>query len=135
MKRRAFLQSAGITLSAATTGLGSLSAEAASEAFDPNDWSSLRDLFPLTRDYIHLSTFLLASHPRPVAESIEAHRRAFDENPADYWHDHFQTMDGRICAAAARYMGGDGASIALTDSTTMGLAMVYSGLLLQPARC
>ncbi len=132
MKRRAFLQTAGLTLSVATASLGSLPARAASEPFDAGDWSSLRDLFPLTRDYIHLATFLLASHPRPVAEAIEAHRRAFDENPADYWHKHFRTIDGEICASAAKYMGGDGANIALTDSTTMGLAMVYSGLLLKP---
>ena len=44
----------------------------------------------------------------------------------------FETIDGEISAAAARYMGGHGRQIALTDSTTMGLALVYSGLKLQP---
>jgi len=132
MKRRAFLQTAGLTLSAATASLGSVPVNAAAKTFDPGDWSSLRDLFPLTHDYVHLATFLLASHPRPVADAIEAHRRAFDENPADYWHEHFRTIDGKISASAAKYMGGEGSNIALTDSTTMGLALVYSGLLLNP---
>ena len=98
------------------------------------DWVALRDLFALTRDYIQLSTFLLASHPKPVSDEITKHRLAFDENPSDYWHEHYQTIDAKISASAANYMGGDGSQIALTDSTTMGLALVYSGLKLQPGQ-
>ena len=79
-------------------------------------------------DYIHLSTFLLASHPAPVSREIEKHRRAFDENPADYLHEHYRSIDTQIAQSAANYMGGDWTQIALTDSTTMGSAMVYSGL-------
>ena len=108
--------------------------DALSKQVASGDWSGLRDLFPLTRNYIQLSTFLLASHPKPVADEIDRHRRAFDENPSDYWHDHFQTIDRDISAAAANYMGGNGAQIALTDSTTMGLGLVYSGLKLRPGQ-
>ena len=67
-----------------------------------------------------------------VSEAIERHRKAFDANPADYWHQHFMTIDQQIAQAAADYMGGDASQIALTDSTTMGLALVYSGLTLRP---
>lgn len=88
-------------------------------------------MFPLTRQYIQLSTFLLASHPKPVSDAIEKHRRAFDENPSDYWHHHFQTIDTQITQSAAKYMGGKAENIALTDSTTMGLGLVYSGFKLQ----
>lgn len=98
------------------------------------DWTGLRDLFPLTRDYIQLSTFLLASHPKPVSDEINRHRIGLDENPSDYWHDRYQTIDAKIGATAARYMGGNAAQIALTDSTTMGLALVYSGLKLRPGQ-
>ena len=35
------------------------------------DWTTLRDLFLLSRNHIHLATFLLASHPKPVADAIE----------------------------------------------------------------
>ena len=42
------------------------------------------------------------------------------------------TIDHQIAAAAAEYMGGEPWQIALTDSTTMGLALVYSGLKLRP---
>lgn len=135
MLRREFLGGTGLALGALGTAGGlSLETKASSEAkaIAPGDWKSLRELFPLTRDYVQLSTFLLASHPAPVAAAIERHRKALDENPADYWHEHFMTIDGEISAAAAQYMGGRADQIALTDSTTMGLAMVYSGLKLQP---
>ena len=81
--------------------------------------------------YIQLSTFLLASHPKPVSDAIEKHRRAFDENPSDYWLHHFQTIDAEINHAAVKYMGVKAENIALTDSTTTELGLVYSGLKLQ----
>lgn len=147
MLRRDFLSVGGLamgaSLSATSTNANanakssvnaSESAKDASLIIEPGDWRALRDLFPLTRNYVQLSTFLLASHPKPVSDAIEKHRRALDENPADYWHHHFETIDGDISAAAANYMGGAGSQIALTDSTTMGLALVYSGLKLQPGQ-
>jgi aminotransferase class V len=41
----------------------------------------VRDQFNLSPEYIHLATFALASHPRPVREAIQKYRRALDENP------------------------------------------------------
>ena len=137
MLRREFLNGFGISVGASllipSTVLGAQTAEVvASSPIQPGDWTALRNLFPLTRKYIQLSTFLLASHPKPVADAIEKHRRAFDENPSDYWHQHFETIDHEICHAAGQYMGCKARNIALTDSTTMGLSLVYSGLQLQP---
>jgi len=132
MQRREFLGAAGLALGAAAYGAGSKVATASSGPIEVGDWAALRDLFPLTRDHIQGSTFLLASHPRPVSDEIDRHRRALDENPSDYWHEHYQTIDGKVATVAARYMGGEGKQIALTDSTTMGLALVYSGLNLRP---
>ena len=43
------------------------------------------------------------------------------------------TIDAQIAGVAAQYMGGEAWQIALTDNTTMCLAMVYSGLTLRPA--
>ena len=78
----------------------------AASSFRPDDWTSVCHQFPLTRSYIHMASFLLASRPRLVADAIERHRRAFDENPAGYFHEHFFAMKPRIQAAAAEYMGG-----------------------------
>lgn len=137
MERRAFLSGTGLTLAASGLGLSAFAADNQADAYSgattlaPADWAGLRKQFSLTHEYVHLATFLLASHPKPVADAIEVHRRALDKNPADYWHQHYETIDGQICAAAAKYMGGQSHQIALTDSTTMGLALVYSGLTLQ----
>jgi selenocysteine lyase/cysteine desulfurase len=136
MKRREFLAGSSAALTGALLGGVNVAARGALPdthgGIGRGDWATLRKLFPLTHDYIHLATFLLSSHPKPVADAIERHRRAFDENPADYWHAHFETIDGEISAVAARYLGGRSEQIALTHSTTMGLALVYSGLELQP---
>ncbi|MFA3792275.1 aminotransferase class V-fold PLP-dependent enzyme [Aliiglaciecola sp. SL4] len=136
MQRREFLNSLGFGIGASLLAPGSVIAQSADKSMEgttvrAGDWKALRKLFPLTHDYIQLSTFLLASHPKPVADAIEKHRRAFDENPSDYWHDNYLTIDSEISKSAAQYMGGKSENIALTDSTTMGLAMVYSGLKLQ----
>ncbi|MFT5573037.1 MAG: selenocysteine lyase/cysteine desulfurase [Cryomorphaceae bacterium] len=146
MLRRDFLGASGLAIGAGLTASASQAAATtaktataklitASDApIQAGDWAALRDMFTLTRKYIQLSTFLLASHPKPVSDEITKHRLALDENPSDYWHDHYQTIDAKISASAASYMGGDGSQIALTGSTTMGLAMVYSGLKLRPGQ-
>ncbi|MDX1676731.1 aminotransferase class V-fold PLP-dependent enzyme [Arsukibacterium sp.] len=137
MQRREFLTKSSLVLGSSLLPIPALlqagtTQTAAEIQLKPGDWTSLRKQFVLSYDYIHLATFLLASHPKPVADAIARHRQAFDVNPADYWHEHFMTIDADIAASAARYMGGRGDQIALTDSTTMGLAMVYSGLQLRP---
>lgn len=133
MKRRDFLTKTSLLLGSSLLPVSNLlQASTALPALKTADWKGLRQQFALTHDYIHLATFLLASHPKPVAAAIERHRKAFDENPADYWHEHFMTIDHQIAATAAEYMGGEPWQIALTDSTTMGLALVYSGLKLRP---
>lgn len=136
MYRRQFLHGLGLGVGTslfAPSGLlqASPMLNDADKPIQAGDWKALRNLFPLTHKYIQLSTFLLASHPKPVADAIEKHRRAFDENPSDYWHDHFQTIDAKISSSAAQYMGGNSENIALTDSTTMGLGLIYSGLKLE----
>lgn len=137
MQRREFLTKTSLVLGSSMLSLPGLSQASVQQqhaaALAAADWAGLRQLFALSYDYIHLATFLLASHPKPVADAIERHRRAFDANPADYWHEHFMTIDQQIAAAAAEYMGGEAWQIALTDSTTMGSALVYSGLKLRPA--
>lgn len=136
MLRRQFLNRIGLGLGAGLLAPNKLLSAAesttlASDVIKPGDWRTLRSLFPLTDKYIQLSTFLLASHPKPVSAAIAMHRNGLDENPSDYWHDRFLTIDHDIAKVAAQYMGGKAENIALTDSTTMGLGLIYSGLKLQ----
>ncbi len=93
-----------------------------------DNWDAIRDQFALTRDYIHLGGLYLASHPTPVRNAIEAHRRGLDENPVHYLQEHGPRLEAEVLRQAAAYLGGRPAAIALTDSTTMGLGLLYNGL-------
>jgi hypothetical protein len=42
------------------------------------DWRAVRELFPLSKDLLHLSTFLFVSQPKPVADVVEHYRKLID---------------------------------------------------------
>jgi len=96
------------------------------------DWAAVRDLFPLRRDWIHLASFLLVSHPAPVAEAIETFRKKIDADPAWIEQAAFSESEGRpftaVKRALAEYAGGVAEEICLTPNTTTALAMAYHGL-------
>ncbi len=134
LDRRSFLVRTGLALGTGVLAAGCrprLELVRGEAAADLQDWRVVRGEFNLSRDYIHLTGFLLASHPRPVREAIETHRRGLDENPANYLHDHAQRLEADVLGAAAEYLGVDPTEIALTDSTTMGLGLLYGGLKLR----
>lgn len=79
--------------------------------------------------YRHFDAFLFAAHGKPVRDAIERHRRGLDAGAAAYLHEHEAEFDRAVAAAAATFLGVPAAELAFTDSTTMGLGLVYSGLL------
>jgi isopenicillin-N epimerase len=95
-----------------------------------HSWNAIREQFVLARDMIHMSCFFLASHPAPVRQAIERHRRALDDNPIGYWMDRNEVLEAEVLRAASDYLGVQPTDIALTDSTTMGLGLLYGGLAL-----
>jgi selenocysteine lyase/cysteine desulfurase len=78
----------------------------------------------------NFATFLFAPHPRPVRVAIERHARALDRDAKRYLDRQEQRngADQRVRTAAARYLAARPDEIALTDSTTMGLGLLYGGL-------
>jgi selenocysteine lyase/cysteine desulfurase len=132
--RRGFLVRSGLALGAAllTGEAFPLSRASAMEAAHPPDWQVVRDQFSLSRDLIHLAGFFLASHPKPVREAIERHRSGLDADPIGYWFAHEKKQEVAVLQAAAAYLEGDPTEIALTDSTTMGLGLLYGSLKLRP---
>ena len=102
------------------------------QPFDPDDWESVRSQFELTPDVAHFAAFVLAAHPRPVAAAIAEHRAGLDMDTHAYLGSHQGELDAAVPAAAAEYLGAAPEEIALTDSTTMGLGLVYGGVVLQP---
>jgi selenocysteine lyase/cysteine desulfurase len=101
-------------------------------AFDPADWASVRDQFPLDRDVAHLAAWVLAAHPRPVAEAIERHRAGLDADTGAYLAATEEEAEAAVRDAAAEYLGATAGDIALTDSTTLGLGLLYGGLRVRP---
>jgi isopenicillin-N epimerase len=96
------------------------------------DWAAVRDEFELDPRWVHLTGFYLSSHPRVVRQAIELHRRNLDANPVHYLNGAGRDLESRVREAAARYLGATATDIALTESTTMGLTLVYNGLDLGP---
>lgn len=132
--RRRFLVRSGLALSAALLSPEIFPLSQASALAEPSkssDWQAVRDQFPLSRDLIHLAGFFLASHPTPVREAIERHRAGLDADPIGYWMGHEKKQEAAVLQEAAGYLGVDPTEIALTDSTTMGLGLLYGGLALR----
>ncbi len=91
-------------------------------------WDDVRAQFQLSERFIHLGGLLLASHPTPVRDAIERHRHGLDHNPVHYLHEQGPGLERAVLDAAAAYLGTGYKDIALTDSTTMGLGLLYNGL-------
>jgi selenocysteine lyase/cysteine desulfurase len=133
MDRRKFLLksgaviSTGALLSACNTTPPPGNAAAVAE-LSFNTWEDIRKHFLFNPDRIHMSQMLLAAHPKMVREAIQKHRDNFDADPVEYWENNFKNIENRVRLKAAEYMDATPEEIALTDSTTMGLAMLYSGL-------
>ncbi|MEQ7921708.1 aminotransferase class V-fold PLP-dependent enzyme [Xanthomonas sp. WHRI 1810A] len=120
----------------ALNNLGLAAPQAGNDTLDAQDWACVRAQFNLSPDVIHLSNFFLASSPLPVRQALSRHRQAFEQNPYSYLEDNmFGQADAaawrKVCEAAAQYIGGQPQEVALTTSTTQGLAMIYNGLTLK----
>lgn len=101
---------------------------ASAPPLDPTSWSSVRTQFALAPDMAHLATYVFASHPASVRSAIERHRAGLDADPIGYLHDNNERLARSVASAAADYLKVHPDSVAFTDSTTMGLGLLYSGL-------
>jgi selenocysteine lyase/cysteine desulfurase len=111
------------------TSTGTATANGRQRTAPPEDlstWDGVRRELPLDPSIRQFSAFLLAAHPRPVRAAIEHHRALLDADPEGYLRSGEDRADP--AGAAARYLGGARDDIALTTSTTMGLAILYRAL-------
>ncbi|WP_127934316.1 aminotransferase class V-fold PLP-dependent enzyme [Nonomuraea polychroma] len=141
LNRRALLGAgmlAGVAACTPTPAQNAQNAQNAPQrrAFDPQDWASVRAQFALDPAYAQFAAFVLAPAPAPVREAIIKHRDALDADPEYTPPGGGQTPDQAVRDAAARYLGirAEPRDIALTDSTTMGLGLLYSGIRLRPGQ-
>jgi selenocysteine lyase/cysteine desulfurase len=139
MQRRQFLIGTGVSVGIAPliggcsggSGPPAASSPAATPWRAPATWPELKAAFDVAPGLAHMSSFFLASHPRPVRDAIERHRRELDRNPFHYIEDNLATFESATRQAAGDYMGVRPDDLAMTDSTTMGLGTVYGGLRLR----
>jgi isopenicillin-N epimerase len=137
--RREFLMLTGTGVAAVSAGSLVRPNRAAgqaskSEAGDSGSWDAVRAQFDLSEDRIHMSAMLLTSHPKPVRDAIEEHRRGLDSDPVAYLESNDNRLTEAARSAAAGYLDTRASRVALTDSTTMGLGLVYNGLRLRPGQ-
>jgi isopenicillin-N epimerase len=146
LNRRDFVATVGLSLVAGTASRAAAAREAvAAPVVDgSSDWAAVKAQFGLSPEWLHFSQFYIVSHPRPVRAAIERLRVLLDADPFSTV-EHGMGFDAflgeesredpypvRVQQAAARYVGGRPQEIALTDSTTQGLALIYQGLTLKP---
>ncbi|WP_085607913.1 MULTISPECIES: aminotransferase class V-fold PLP-dependent enzyme [unclassified Pseudomonas] len=132
--RRDFLKQAGILAAALPLGASLpniANASTAAASLPRNKWAQLQQLFDQDPSWLHFSNFLITTHPRPVREAIEMHRAALDKNPGlamDWDHGVTEKREEAVRVLAGQYVQADARQIALTGSTTEGLAMIYGGV-------
>src|SRR3954471_9844209 len=125
--RRGFLGHVAATATAAIgpSLIGARSAAAAAETIGAQTtWEEVRALFELRPDRIHMSGLLFASHPRPVRDAIARHRDELQRDPASYISHERWTLEANVLKSASAYLNVRPDDIALTDSTSMGLALL-----------
>ncbi|MCU7250410.1 pyoverdine-tailoring periplasmic protein PvdN [Pseudomonas koreensis] len=130
--RRDFLKQAGILAAALPLGasLPNVASAASAAPLPRNKWAQLQQLFDQDPAYLHFSNFLVTTHPKPVREAIAMHRAALDKNPGlamDWDLGVTEKREEEVRVWAGKYVQADARQIALTGSTTEGLAMIYGG--------
>jgi selenocysteine lyase/cysteine desulfurase len=136
LNRRALLGAgvlAGVAACTSSPPAAPASQAAQTPPFDPENWSSVRAQFALDPELAHFSAFVLAPAPALVREAIRKHRDGLDADP-HYLPAGDSSPDRTVRRAAARFLGAEPGQIALTDSTTMGLGLLYSGVRLRPGQ-
>ncbi len=131
--RRTFLKQAGLLAASLPLGASLIPPALATTAIDP--WTGLKQLFDQDPSYLHFSNFLVASHPKPVRDAIERYRQQIDRNPGlamDWDLQETWKREGQVRDWAGRYLQAMPAQIALTGSTSEGLAMIYGGIKVRP---
>jgi selenocysteine lyase/cysteine desulfurase len=133
LRRAGLLAGTGVVAGLAGCEPGRPSERALGAAAAAGGWAAVRAQFDLDQGKRHFAAFVLASHPRPVAEAVERHRRGLQADPDGYYEAHNRRLEAAALAAAAEYLGEvDG--VAFTRSTTDGLGLLYGGLRLRPGQ-
>src|SRR5687768_8458143 len=121
MDRRQFLGVAAVGGAAAAALPFVASSQTAATASLPGPattWDAIKAQFDIEPGIVQMSSFYLASHPKPVREAIERHRCGLDREAHGYIETNVGPLERAVREEAARYLGVNGDELAFTDSTT-----------------
>ncbi|WP_433872590.1 aminotransferase class V-fold PLP-dependent enzyme [Saccharopolyspora sp. CA-218241] len=96
---------------------------------DPANWRSVRDLFSLRDDLLHLNAGTMGSAPSPVLAELGEADRAYAAHPADPYPP---TTLARTRGVLARSYGCDFDEIAVVQGAADGNARILNGIDLEP---
>jgi selenocysteine lyase/cysteine desulfurase len=89
--------------------------------------SEIRQLFPITKNYIYFNHAAVAPLPVPVYEAMEQHLRSLREQALVDWQE-WGAKVRRVRELCARLINAKSREIAFAANTSTGLAMVAGGI-------
>ncbi len=100
------------------------------ELFPPGavDWNWVRGQWAMNPSEINLSAMLFAANPKPVRDAIDRHRHGLDASPVLYLERNNKPLQNAARAAAGQYFGALADNVALCESATSGIGLLYNGL-------
>jgi selenocysteine lyase/cysteine desulfurase len=89
--------------------------------------SEIRNLFPVTQNYVYLNHAAVAPISLPVYQAMERHARALRESGAVHFRAWLAAVR-RVRTLAAQLINAEPEEIAFAPNTSAGLAMIANGL-------
>jgi selenocysteine lyase/cysteine desulfurase len=83
----------------------------------------IRDLFPVTKNWIYFYNGGITACPKPVGNAMRAFLKKWEDNGRDAWPPAFDDFL-ELKNAFGRLIGADGSRIAITESTTAAINLV-----------
>src|SRR5215207_10151883 len=119
MDRRQFLTTAAVGGAAALGGGYALADGPSAPPSNDSSWAEIKRQFDIAPGIVQMSSFYLASHPKPVRDAIERHRRGLDRDSHSYIEQNVGALERAVRDQASAYLGVSADELAFTDSTTM----------------
>lgn len=141
LSRRGLLAGAGLGLSALAGAAHGQEADTPAAAPPPEveatpapaplpstDWQRVRAQWALDWSMVDMSAMLFASNPKIVRDAIDRHRKGLDAAPVTYLEARNRPLQNSARRWAGGYFGVDAENVALCESTTSGVGLMYAGI-------
>ncbi len=139
LSRRRLLAGSGLALSAFAAAAHGQEAEPSQAPPPPEpapvepplpqpDWQRVRAQWALDWSMVDMSAMLFAANPKPVRDAIDRHRKGLDAAPVTYLEARNRPLQNSARRMAGGYFGVEAENVALCESTTGGVGLLYAGI-------